>query len=281
MQPDSRQNEGMETLRRSKSRLLLPLSLLVLGLLPGLGYLYYQADPRGLVEWLVSIQSILGVIGATLLVVLLPLFVLLLLVYAPARHAITLWWQGLSKRFSFDRARARDLIGRLQQFENVPDLQELGRLYLDSGQPVLAVEPLGRAVALEPQNAEAHYWLARCLEAGNAHAPALEHARESVRIDPKIGFGEALLLAGRLALRLDLPEEAKQHAERALAVSGENLATFMLLAEAERNCGRQDDAQKALLAALEHPPANGKSDSAREAVLRRRAKSMLREGAGS
>ncbi len=124
--------------------------------------------------------------------------------------------QAMAKLASSDEGR-EDMIARLRQaVESKPTAQlllQLGRLESEHGEHAAAAETLAKALKLKRDSSEAHYFLARSLEALGRDGKVVLHYREAVRLDPSnhaavSGLGLALAKRGQL-------DEARKQLETA------------------------------------------------------------------
>ena len=106
------------------------------------------------------------------------------------------------------------------------------KFYLGRGQELLsqgfvreAEKQFRTAVSLTPNNADAHAWLARALEASNDANGARSEAEAALRLKPAV---DPLLVLARLDLRDNKAEQAAQRVDRALQLEPNNASALAL-----------------------------------------------------
>jgi tetratricopeptide (TPR) repeat protein len=161
-------------------------------------------------------------------------------------------------------------------------------LLLEQNRTELAEQELRQALAHDPDDAQAHAFLAHCLTERKALEEATAEARQAIHLAPDSPFAhfvhaqvlwdrnrpDEALLAAREAIRLDPAEadycareagllcdlkrwnEAVAAAERGLALNAEHIACANLRAMALVKLGRRSEAGEALASALAKNPDN-------------------------
>ncbi|MEX2301743.1 MAG: tetratricopeptide repeat protein [Bryobacterales bacterium] len=97
-------------------------------------------------------------------------------------------------------------------------------------------------LALNPNDAVAHYQIAQILEAQQKTAEALPRLERAVELDPD--FPEALIALGRARLAANRNGEAVTLLEKATRLTPESESAHYALLLAYRNAGRREDAQR-------------------------------------
>ncbi len=136
---------------------------------------------------------------------------------------------------------------------------ELGQKYLQQGKLELALEKLDKAIAFDPDYADAHTVMAVLYEQIGDSAKAEEHYRRAAQLKPK--GGAELNNYGTFLCKLGRYGEAQSYFERALAdpfyktpaVALTNSGTCLLKA------GKRDEAEKALRLAVQTQPNNSEA----------------------
>lgn len=154
-----------------------------------------------------------------------------------------------------DLAQAQLKLGRAADAERTlrtilsqhPDhalaLESLGVAYLMSNRPQVAVEPLRRAVALNPQRPEAHYNLALAqIEASPEEA--LDSLGRAQALRPN--HVDAWFYSGRLLQALGRLEQAALHYRRTLELDPRHARGYVAIAEVLERLGRGEEAQRYL-----------------------------------
>ena len=246
----SRHKRSMEADKpaiRSQSRsLLIPLLLWLPSLLLGFAYGIYLKNPV-LLDQALALAGHSYQIGKNILLFgILPLALLALLLYPPFFPWLRLTWERIRKKSQFDRKLAADLLTRLHKFETVPDLLQLGRLYLESGQYGMALPLLAKALEKEPDSPRPHSLIAQALYEMGRPTEALPHAMANLRLLGD-GFGKAearLLLAKILAQKGEL-QEALAQLENLHRESGENYESLFLEGLIYKHLGEGQESQRA------------------------------------
>jgi len=253
--------------------------LTVLLAVPALGIaaldLLFLVDPVGLVETL-DFLTVAGTwLGFAGLYVALPVVVMVLVTWPPALAHARMYVRSVLGRLNLDRKAERDLLLRLDQFENSPDLITLGQLYGDAGLHDQAIPPLVRAAEIDPGEARIHFLLARSLNALGQREPARQAAEHAIALDPKVGYGRAVLLGGELALAAGDADRAAALARMYQDAHGDDSAGLLLTARTADARGETDIRNSALTRLLELGPGNGKRYSPEESLARHTARRML------
>jgi tetratricopeptide (TPR) repeat protein len=97
-------------------------------------------------------------------------------------------------------------------------------------------------LALNPNDAVAHYQIAQIFEAQQNSAQALPSLERAVQLDPD--FPEALIALGRARLTANRYEEAIALLEKAVQRAPQSESAHYALMLAYRNAGRREDAQR-------------------------------------
>jgi len=118
-------------------------------------------------------------------------------------------------------------------------------LLLESHEPAAleaARKEFEAELALNPNDAVAHYQIAQILEAQQASAQALPRLERAVQLDPE--FPEALIALGRARLAANRHDEAIALLEKAVQLAPQSESAHYALMLAYRNAGRREDAQR-------------------------------------
>jgi len=122
----------------------------------------------------------------------------------------------------------------------------LGRaLLMESHEPAAldaARQEFEAELALNPNDAVAHYQVAQILQAQQKPAEAMARLERVVQLDPN--FVEAVIGLGRLHLDANRNEQALALLERAVQLAPKSESAHYALMIAYRNAGRRDDAQR-------------------------------------
>jgi tetratricopeptide (TPR) repeat protein len=97
-------------------------------------------------------------------------------------------------------------------------------------------------LALNPNDAVAHYQIAQILEAEQKSAEAVPSLERAVELDPE--FSEALIALGRARLAANRQDEAIALLEKAVQLTPQSESAHYALMLAYRNAGRREDAQR-------------------------------------
>lgn len=121
-------------------------------------------------------------------------------------------------------------------------LVERGATLVSDDQYVPAVRQLVQAVAEEPRDARAHYYLGLAYSGLGQDEAALSHAEDAVRLAPRdaryeAGLATLFLHAGRTA-------DAVVHLRRAVAIEPASPDFRLLLADALRRAGDADGMER-------------------------------------
>ncbi len=261
--------------RKGIWNLIWPILLWLPSLLGGGAYLVYQRDPILLGRILAWMEHAYHLGKLFFLFGILPLGLLALLLYPPFLPWLRLFWERFRKKGKFDRKLAADLLTRLKNFETVPDLLQLGRLYLSSEQPGMALPPLARALQREPDSSKAHFLLGRALFEVGRPAEALPHALAAVQLQKEdFGRGELRLLLAKVLNSLGKFQEALAQLDKIHQESGENYESLFLQAQILKHLGRSEDSRESFskIVALSQ---NQQRRSPRQAWILAKAKMAL------
>jgi tetratricopeptide (TPR) repeat protein len=129
-----------------------------------------------------------------------------------------------------------------------------------------AVLAFKECVSLDPEAADAHYWLANALEFSGHIPEAIVEFRRAVELEPKIvdyrmGLGSALGSAGQHL-------EAIRVYEQAVALQPNNADLLVLLGHARYEVGRQQEAVDAFYRALQAQPGHRAAQMALDRIQR-------------
>jgi len=238
----------------------------------------FVVSPLALVETLDVLTRVGGWLAIAGLYVVLPVGVLVITAWPPALAGLRLYLRGVFGRLNLDRKTERDLLLRLEQFENSPDLVSLGQLYGDAGLHTQAIPPLLKAAQIDPGEARIHFLLARSLRALGQREPARRAADHAISLDPQVGYGRALLLAGELALLDNDLERAAGLAHAYHEQHGDDSAGLLLTARTADARGETEIRDSALTRLLELGPGNGKRFTPEESLARHTARRLLGRG---
>lgn len=148
-------------------------------------------------------------------------------------------------------ARTAGHVRRLrQQVEanpaNAVARRDLARVHLERFRPRAALGLLDEALARYPEDAEMLYLK------GSAHLRAGEPDRaidpllRALELDPRVGFGDPYRVAGDALVALGRAEDAEDAYERFVESNTSSLEGFYKLARVRAECGDRDGARRAL-----------------------------------
>jgi tetratricopeptide (TPR) repeat protein len=240
---------GMEAQKFRGSKglwsILVPLLLWLPSLFLGGAYLAYQENPIFVGKILAVVEQIFGMGKSLFLFGVLPLGLLALLLYPPFLPWLRLSWERFRKKGQFDRKLASDLLTRLKNFESVPDLLQLGRIYLNSQQFGMALPLLMRALEKEPNSIRAHFLLAQTFYEAGRPVEALPHAMATVHLqEDDFGKAQSRLLLAKVLESLGKPEEALAQIEVLHQDSGENYESLYLQAHLLKQLKRSEESRE-------------------------------------
>lgn len=147
------------------------------------------------------------------------------------------WWSAQRKLASQTR--------ELGQVDTPQMRGKLGRLLLQNGRPAQALEPLGEAVAWEPENPEWHYRLGQALLRTGARDGGVEALARAAELDERHAYGEVLLLLGEARLGAGAPEEALASLDRFEVLQGPSPRSAYRRGRALAALGRKEEARSA------------------------------------
>lgn len=125
----------------------------------------------------------------------------------------------------------------------------------------LVATAVERAIALQPNYADLHYYAARLAERLGRLEAAVEEDERALALNP--GYVQALIHLGRLYAQLQRDDEAIARLERAVAFGGDHADVHFALGELHRRAGRRHRAEAAFRRALD---LNAGYAAAREAL---------------
>lgn len=129
---------------------------------------------------------------------------------------------------------------------NVTARRDLARIYLERLRPRAAVRLLDEALERDAKNAELLYLRGLALHRAGAHEAALEPLVRAVELDPRVGFGEAYLVAGDALSALERYEEAADAYERFLETNSSSVQGWVKLARVHLRARQKSEAERAL-----------------------------------
>src|SRR4051812_22331503 len=135
-----------------------------------------------------------------------------------------------------------------------PTLHFLGLSYFQQGKPDRGIELIGKALALKPDYAEAHYNLATALQGLGRFDEAIEHYNQALAIDPS--NPEAYNNLGAILLAQKRYEEAVAAFGRALSINPNSPQSHSNMGTALRELQRYASAIEHFGRALDIDPAN-------------------------
>ena len=141
--------------------------------------------------------------------------------------------------------------------EDLNVLNSLGVCYGQQGKRPAAIEVFERVLAKDGDNLMAHYNRGFILAMEGDSEAALESFRRAATIDPA-NF-DVLYHLGRLALELDLVEEAVRHLALAVDLKNSRPIVFRYLGEAWLKSERPGEAMEAYKAAVRYDPEDASS----------------------
>jgi protein O-GlcNAc transferase len=144
-------------------------------------------------------------------------------------------------------------------------LHLLGIALIDRGAADEGVEVMGRALAVDPSHAGAHYGLARALAAKGDQASALESVNRAIRIQPNLA--DAWFLRGNLLQQAGQFEQSVESYERAVALQPNFPEAFNNLAAALRALRKTQRAIECADRALTLKPKYAKAFNNRGLIL--------------
>lgn len=118
-------------------------------------------------------------------------------------------------------------------------------LLMESHEPAAleaAREEFEAELALNPNDAVAHYQIAQILEAQQKSEEAIPNLERAIELDPD--FPEALIALGRSRLAANRHDEAITLLEKAVQLTPQSESAHYALMLAYRNAGRREDAQR-------------------------------------
>jgi tetratricopeptide (TPR) repeat protein len=138
------------------------------------------------------------------------------------------------------------------QPDNARLLTDLGRLYLETGQPAGAVAPLRRALTLDPRSGIAHYRLGMALQSLNDSDGAIAAFEQAVALLPPLA--DAHYRLGLLYESEARPQEALISYRAAARTSEDKVARKFIQARVYCIEGREEEAEVLLRRVIEIRP---------------------------
>lgn len=132
---------------------------------------------------------------------------------------------------------------------NVTARRDLARLYLERSRPRAALRLLDEALARD-ESAELLFLRGLALHRSGKHENALAPLVDAVAIDPRVGFGEAYLVAGDALTALGRDHEAVDAYDRFLEKNTSSVQGWTKLALAHHRSKEEPEAKQALGEAL-------------------------------
>lgn len=129
---------------------------------------------------------------------------------------------------------------------NVTARRDLAMVWLERMRPSRALELLLEADKRDPDNAEILYLMGLARLRSGDPAGALEPLVRAVEIDPRVRFGEPYLVAGQALLKLRRHAEAEDSLERYVSANSSSVEGYYLLAKARGELSDRPGAKKAL-----------------------------------
>jgi predicted Zn-dependent protease len=129
---------------------------------------------------------------------------------------------------------------------NVTARRDLAMLWLERLRPGRALALLDEARVRDPENAELLYLtgVAR-LRSGDAEG-ALEPLVKAVELDPRVRYGDPYLIAAEALMKLNRLEEAEDALDRYVASNSSSLQGYVRLAEVRKRRGDHEGSKRAL-----------------------------------
>ncbi len=133
---------------------------------------------------------------------------------------------------------------------NVTARRDLARIYLERLRPRSALKLLDEALSRDAESPELLYLRGLALHRSGKHQDALSPLVEAVELDPRVGFGEAYLIAGDALSELGRHEEAIDAYDRFVERNTSSVQGWTKLALAHRRAKEEQEAKRALDEAL-------------------------------
>jgi len=124
--------------------------------------------------------------------------------------------------------------------------RDLARIYLQRLRPGAALKLIDQARERDRDSAELLFLRGLALHRTGEHEAALDPLVEAVRRDPRVGFGEAYLVAGDALGELRRHEEAIDAYDRFLEKNSSSIEGHAKLALAHHRAGEEREARAAL-----------------------------------
>lgn len=188
------------------------------------------------------------------------------------RHADALHLLGVIAYQKGDQVRAAKLIGRAIALDsdNAVYHNSLGSVLLASRQPDRAEVHLRRAIALKPAYAEAHNNLGNALQQSNRLTEAVDAYRQALAC--RSDYAEAHANLGRALQALGDSSAAVAQFRHAVVLRPGYAKAHRWLGEALGDLGQRDAAERALRTALTHAPDDADIRAALAALWERRSR---------
>ena len=138
-----------------------------------------------------------------------------------------------------------------------------GKKLLDRSNPKRAVLEFRSAIQLQPNEAEAYYWIAQAFLGENNVRDAVVALRKATELNP--GYPAAQLKLAELMIRTrdeELLKDAELRIQKILTDNPGDDDALFTLAAAQAQLGRPEDAEKYLNEVLKRSPANLRSNMA-------------------
>ncbi len=133
---------------------------------------------------------------------------------------------------------------------NVTARRDLARIYLERLRPGAALALLDQALERDRESPELLFLRGLALHRRGEHEEALDPIVRAVALDPRVGFGEAYLVAGDALSALSRHEEACDAYERFVETNSSSVQGWVKLAKAHARASEKDAAKRALDEAL-------------------------------
>lgn len=137
--------------------------------------------------------------------------------------------------------------------EDDPEAEyQAGSAYLNRNEFDQAIESFQRSLELRPNNARAHFGLAKALESKQDFSAAVSHYLEAIKLNPN--DEDAHYNLARVYEDIDEHEKASNHYRAAIAINPQHFFSHNNLGSLLAGQNRLDEAQKHFLAAVKAKP---------------------------